>query len=135
MNALPEKLQNLQQNIFVDEEGKTYDLPEIALIETFKPLSNEISQSRFHPLCCFAKSAYYKNGYNKHEMSQIFANLNETKATELTKLRVEYESFLFVKYGRNRDEIHKHAVNDLLATSCEIWDRVDKSLTLLFTAK
>ena len=51
MSSLTEKLRSLQQNIFVNEEGKTYDLPEIALIQTFVPLSNELNHGRFHPLC------------------------------------------------------------------------------------
>ena len=135
MNSLPEKLRGLQRDIFVDEKGRIYELPEMALIQTFNPLLNGTKRGRFHPLCCFAKSAYYQTGYSKHEIYHIYANLNKTTAIEWTKLRIDYEYFLFVKYGQNRQDIHKQAVNDLLTISCETWDRTEKSSALLFETK
>ena len=132
MSLLPKKLRSLQRDIFVDETGRIYKLPEMTLVQTFQPLSNETKKGRFHPLCCFAKSAYYQNGYSKREICHVFANLNKTTAIEWTKLRVDYEYFLFINYGQNRQDVHKHAVNDLLAISCEVWDLAEKSSALLF---
>ena len=135
MSALPKDIQSLEQNIFVDENGEVYKLPEMSIVQTCTPkVPDGVKSGNFHPLCCFVKSAHYQNGYNKTEIADFLANLNSTTAIEWTKLRVDYEYFLFVQYGQNRQEVHKHAVNDLLEITCQVWEWMKLRLTLMFAS-
>ena len=136
MSALPKDIESLEQNIFIDENGEVYKLPEMSIVQTCTPkVPDGVKSGNFHPLCCFVKSAHYQNGYNKSEIAHFLANLDKNTCSEFSVLRVEYSRFVLIKYGHeNRNEIHKHAVNDLLEIPCQAWEWMKLRLTLMFAS-